>query len=185
MTKSRSDVFETDRLTVRQATEEDVGLFYALWTNPEVMSNVGYPQGLRITRLEISSMIEKQSNSEFDRLLVIVSKATGDSLGECHMHRPNSEGVAGTDVKLLPAFWGNKFGIEVKRALLAHLFAHTDCISVEASPNVDNVASIKMQEAVGGVRVAEAVYEFPDEMRDYTSPVHHYIYRVKRANWKA
>ena len=183
MGKSDSIVFETDRLIVRTAAEEDVGIFFALWTNPQVMANVGFPDGLPITCEDVREKIEKQGDSEFGQLLVVVLKATGQVLGECKMHRPNEEGIARTDVKLLPAFWGNRYGVEVKKALLSHLFTHTDCDAVEASPNVDNIAFIKMQEAVGGVRIDEAVYEFPEEMRDYTTPVHHYIYRVERRNW--
>lgn len=185
MAKSGSIVFETDRLMVRPAAEDDAGFFFGLWTNPKVMTNVGFPHGLRITREDVRKQIEKQGDSEFDQLLVVVLKATGQPLGECKMHRPNQEGIAKTDVKLLPAFWGNRYGVEVKKALLSHLFTHTDCIAVEASPNVGNTASIKMQEAVGGVRINEAVFEFPEKMRDYTAPVHHYVYRVERGNWKA
>ncbi len=37
MSSEHSLVFETERLAVRAATEEDVELLYALWTNPQVM----------------------------------------------------------------------------------------------------------------------------------------------------
>ncbi len=47
-----------------------------------------------------------------------------------------------------------------------------------------NIASIKMQEAVGGVRIGEDVYEFPESMREFTTPVHCYIYRVYRNAWE-
>jgi hypothetical protein len=40
-----------------------------------------------------------------------------------------------------------------------------------------------MQEAVGGVRIDEGVYEFPEAMRDFTNPVHYYTYRVYREAW--
>ncbi|MCP4713459.1 MAG: GNAT family N-acetyltransferase [Planctomycetes bacterium] len=96
------------------------------------------------------------------------------------MHPPDDDRIAGSDIKLLPTFWGNKYGVELKSALLDYLFSNTDCEAVEASPNVNNIASIKMQEAVGGVRVDESVYEFPEDMRDFTTPVHSYIYRVYR-----
>lgn len=157
-------------------------MFFDLWTNPRVMTNVGFPQGLRTTREEIQRQIEAQGDSEFDQLLVVVLRATGQCMGECKMGHPNDEGVSETDVKLFPEFWGHKYGVEVKRALVSHLFTHTDCVAVEATPNVDNIASIKMQEAVGGVRIEEAVYEFPEHMRDFTTPVHYYVYRVERSN---
>jgi [ribosomal protein S5]-alanine N-acetyltransferase len=181
---SQTMVFETERLVIRPATEQDVDLLYELWTDPRVMAAVGFPHGLRITRQEIASRLQRPLESEFGRLLVVESKASGQAIGQCVMHAPNEQGIAATDVKLLPACWGHKYGVEVKRGLVSHLFTHTPCLAVEATPNVANVASIKMQEAVGGIRVGEEVYEFPESMRDDTTPVHHYIYRVYRKDWE-
>jgi RimJ/RimL family protein N-acetyltransferase len=169
---------------IRTATEQDVDLLYELWTDPRVMANVGFPHGLRITRRQIEQQLQEPFESEFERVLMVELKAGGQALGQCIMHAPNQAGIAETDIKLLPAFWGHKYGVEIKRGLITHLFTHTACTAVEATPNVGNVASIKMQEAVGGVRVGEEVYEFPESMRDYTVPVHHYIYRVYRRDWK-
>jgi len=181
---SQYTVFDTERVVIRTATEQDVDLLYELWTDPRVMVYVGFPHGLRITRQEIKLRLQRPFESEFESVLVIELKATGEAIGQCGMHAPDEEGIAGTDIKLLPAFWGHKYGLEVKRGLVSYLFAHTDCTAVQATPNVDNVASIRMQEAVGGVRVGEQVYEFPESMRDYTTPVHHYIYRVYRKDWE-
>jgi RimJ/RimL family protein N-acetyltransferase len=177
-------VFETVRLVIRAVSEADAGMYYALWTNPRVMTNVGFPQGLRITLEEIATKIGEQSEIEFGRLLVVELKDTGEAIGECKLYLPDEEGIAKTDVKLLPQFWGNKFGVEVKRGLVDYLFRHTDCTAVQADPNVNNIASIKMQEAVGGVRVGEGVHEFPEKMRDYTHPVHYYVYHVFKADWE-
>ena len=184
MSPGHSLVFETERLTVRTATVDDVDLFFALWTNPQVMKNVGFPHGLRVTRRELKERLSKQGTSEFEQLLVVELKATGQAIGECKLSDPDESGIAEPDVKLLPEFWGHKYGVEAWRALVAYQFTHTDCDVVQATPNVDNTASIKMQEAIGGMRVGEGVYQFPESMRDYTTPVHHYIYRVYRADWE-
>jgi RimJ/RimL family protein N-acetyltransferase len=184
MPSERSTVFETERLIVRTAAVEDRDLIYELWTDPRVMAYVGFPRGLLITREEIEARIQEPSESEFEQLLIVELKLTGQAIGQCRMHRPDEEGVAETDIKLLPAFWGRRYGVEVKKGLVAHLFAHTDCVAVGATPNVKNLASIKMQEAAGGVRVGEAVYEFPESMREYTTPVHHYIYWIYRNDWE-
>jgi len=185
MPSEQSTVFETERLIVRTATVEDADLVCELWTDPRVMAYVGFPQGLKITREEIKAQIQRPSESEFDRLLIVELKLTGQAIGQCLMHLPDEVGIAETDIKLLPAFWGYRYGVEVKRGLVAYLFTHTSCVGVGASPNVQNLASIKMQEAVGGVRVGEAVYEFPESMREYTTPVHHYIYHVYRSDWES
>ncbi len=177
-------VFTTERLNVRLATTGDANLYYQLWTDPRVMTNVGFPQGLRITREEIHDRLTMVGDFEFDRLLIVELNSNHQAIGECKMSTPNNEGIATTDVKLLPEVWGHGYGVEVKRGLLNHLFANTDCIAIEATPNVNNLASIKMQEAVGGIRVGENTHLFPESMRSYTAPVHHYIYRVSRTDWQ-
>ena len=177
-------VFETERLIVRKATLGDVEMFYALWTNPQVMENVGFPQGLRVTRTQVEKLIWEQGDGVDNGRLVIILKATGEKLGEAALHPPDETGIAETDVKLLPQFWGHKYGVEVKRGLVDYQFTYTNCKVVQASPNVNNIASIKMQEAVGGMRVGEKIHEFPEHMREYTQDVHAYIYHVRREDWE-
>lgn len=177
-------VFETARLLVRTATESDAQLYLRIWTDPRVMRFVGYPHGLRITIAEIHDQIREAGDSEFDCRLVVVLKETGEPIGEAKLHRPDGEGVAKTDVKLLPSAWGHRYGTEVKAGLVEYLFEHTDCQAVQGTPNKENVASIRMQEAVGGVRVGEGVFEFPEEMQDWTCPVPHFVYHVRRADWE-
>ena len=128
--------------------------------------------------------LSKQERSEFEQLLVAELKTTGQAIGECKLSAPDEEGIADPDIKLLPEFWGHKYGVEVWRELVAYQFTHTNCKAVQATPNVENIASIKMQEAIGGVRIGEDVYQFPESMRDDTTPVHHYIYRVYRVDWE-
>ena len=177
-------VLETERLAVRLATEGDVDLFYSLWTNPEVMRYVGFPSGLPVTRRQLKQRLWAQAGSEFERLLVVELKATAQAIGECKLSCPDEAGVAEPDVKLLPEFWGHKYGAEIWQALVSYQFTNTDCAFVQATPNVNNVASIKMQEAIGGVRTGEGLYRFPESMQGYTAPVRHYIYRVRRADWQ-
>jgi len=176
-------VFETRRLQVYVARPDDVELFYCLWTDPRVMRNVGFPQGLPITKEEIVEQLQGQVGRVFDVRLVVQRRYSGISIGECKLGNPNKEGLSTTDVKLLPAYWGNKYGVEIKKALVDYLFTYTTCTVVEATPNVENIASIKMQEAVGGIRVGEATFPVSESKRGYATPVHHYIYRVYRENW--
>lgn len=177
-------VFETERLVVRTATEDDADLFYALWTNPQVMKNVGFPEGLRVTRRELERRLSKQSDSEFERLLIVELKSTDQAIGECKLSYPDEDGIAEPDLKLLPEFWGYRYGVEVWRELVAYQFAHTACGIIQATPNRHNTASIKMQEAVGCVRIGESVHHFPWHMQSYTTPVHHYVYHLNRTDWR-
>lgn len=170
-------LFDTERLRVRTATLEDAGLIHGLWTSPEVMRNVGYPRGLAVTLADVEDRIGRD-RGVLGSLLVVETKE-GAPIGQCLAGRPNDEGITETDIKLLPGAWGRRYGVEVKQGLLDYLFTHTDCTAVEATPNVGNVASIRMQEAVGGVRVGEGLFEAPGAER-----VHHVVYRVTREAWE-
>jgi RimJ/RimL family protein N-acetyltransferase len=145
---------------------------------------VGFPEGLRITKEEIRQGIEKQDRSEYDKKLVVELKDSSKAIGECKLGRPDSDGISETDVKFLPEYWGRGFGSEIKRGLVKYLFENTDCGAVKATPNKINIASQKMQEAVGGKKIGEGVFEFPEEMKDYTIDVPYYLYMVYREDWE-
>ena len=179
-------VFQTERLSVRVSTasDEDVDFLYALWTNRTVMRNVGFPCGLQITRDDVKKQLEQQGATEYDVRLLVFEKTTGRCLGECKLGLPGEDGISETDVKLLPEFWGNGYGTEIKRALVDYLFTHTDCKGVRGTPNRANIASQKMQEAVGGRRVGEGVFVFPAHKRAFTEDVPYYEYLVTREDWE-
>jgi RimJ/RimL family protein N-acetyltransferase len=140
--------------------------------------------GLPVSREDVIRQISEGGPSKFQHLLIVTLKSTGQAIGKCKLHQPDLNGIAATDVKLLPEFWGNKYGVEIKRGMLDYLFTHTTCQEVEATPNLENIASNRMQEAVGGVCIGKCIYEFPESMRGYTTPVHHAIFRVSREKWK-
>ncbi|MGE5221651.1 MAG: GNAT family N-acetyltransferase [Omnitrophica WOR_2 bacterium] len=177
-------IFETQRLIVRTATVDDVDLYYHLWTDPRVMAMVGFPRGMRISRDEIMERLIKQPGDEFGRLLVIELKNTGQPIGECWLGNPGGNAIVEPDVKLLPAFWGNHYGVEVWKELVNYIFNHTEFEIIQATPNVENIASIKMQVAAGAVWVGEDTGQFPEAMRQDTTPVHYYIYQIQRADWQ-
>ena len=183
--KSQNWSVETERLrnTPALADSVHVEFLYRIWTTPEVMRFVGFPEGLRTDRQQIRAQLEKPRQSEYDRCLLVALEESGELIGECKLGTPDENGVAHTDVKLLPEHWGKGYGTEVKQALVDYLFTHTDCRGVRATPNRRNLASIRMQEAVGARRVAEGCHRFPDEMRSYTTDVPYIEYVVERDVW--
>jgi RimJ/RimL family protein N-acetyltransferase len=179
-------VIETGRLLIRTPTtsDADVNLFYDLYTDPRVMTMVGFPGGLPVTRQKLRGQIESENNSEFNQKLIVELKGSQELIGECKLGLPDKNGISETDVKLRPQFWGNRFGTEIKRALVNYLFEHTDCRIVQATPHKENIASQKMQEAVGGKRVGESVFRFPESQKSWTCDVPHYVYHVFREDWQ-
>lgn len=178
---------ETNRLVICPAIaeEEDVSFLFRLWTNPEVMRFVGFPKGLRTSLGEINAQLEGYEPGEFDRTLIVSKRQDGVRVGECKLGSADEEGIAHTDVKLLPKYQGMGYGKEIKQALLDYLFAQTSCSGVRATPNLLNVASIKVQESVGGRQVDEGIHRFPERMRAYTCDVPYVEYVVTRKVWES
>jgi RimJ/RimL family protein N-acetyltransferase len=178
-------VFETERLYIRMAGEADTDLFFALWTDGRVMGQVGFPRGLKITREKLRQGLAGQKNlSPYENNLVVCLKSNGEAIGEAWMGNPDANGISETDIKLLPEFWGQHYGVEVKRGLVEYLFTHSECCIIQATPNVGNTASIKMQEAVGGIKVGEETSLVPPGREGEMQAVHHYIYHVRREDWE-
>ncbi len=179
-------VFSTSRLSILKAdpTARHVRVFYRLWTDPRVMTAVGFPKGLEITKAQIRRQIETWCGSELDGKLVVELKNPPVCIGECKLGRTDPEGISETDVKLLPKYWGRGYGTEIKQGLVDYLFKNTDCRAVKATPNKNNIASQKMQEAVGGKKVGEGLFKAATNVSRHAIDVPFYEYLVFREDWE-
>lgn len=186
MTHDSPRILKTRRLIIRRAepSPRDIAFLLELWTNPTVMSNVGFPAGLQTSAEEIEQQLLSQGATEFDCVLLATLQNTGDIIGECRLDSPDADGTAHTDIKLTPRYWHQGYGKEIKLALLEHLFARPDCLQVRATPNQTNVASIRLQESVGGRKTDEGIYRFPESMKEYTSDIPFFEYTVFRDDWE-
>ncbi|MDO9577237.1 MAG: GNAT family N-acetyltransferase [Candidatus Cloacimonadales bacterium] len=176
-------IFQTKRLFVRKAETSDLEMYLSLWNNGKVMRNVGFPKGLGISAEKIRKKIAGFDETEFDQTLVVVEKESGERIGECKLGLPSDHLIASTDIKLLPESWGKGYGKELKNALCQYLFCHTGTKVIEASPNIENIASQKMQIACGGKEISREVYHFPPEMQHFTKDVHSIIYHIYKKDW--
>lgn len=180
-------VFETERLIIRlaQPAEEDIAIYHRLWNHPQVMINVGFPQGLGISKEDISAKLAQQDNAPFDCRLLVVRKKDGTIIGESKLGYPDDNGVSSTDVKLFPEFWNQGYGSEIKQGLVNYLFSHLpQCQAIKADPAKTNIGSQKMQEHVGGIRI-EAGQQYPiPNAEKYIPDEDHYLYMVFRESWQ-
>ena len=57
-------IFTTTRLRIRKAlpTDEDTEMYFRLWTDGRVMVNVGFPNGIQITREKMRQMLESEGS---------------------------------------------------------------------------------------------------------------------------
>ncbi len=186
MSNLKSWSLTTKRLTIviPENNKTEIEFLFNLWTNPEIMTFVGFPDGLKTDYETIKQQLSQNYSSEFDRVLLIKLSDSNQIIGECKLGFPDQNDIAHTDIKLSPEFWGQKYGVEIKEALLDYLFKHTKCDSVTATPNKLNKASIRMQKSVGGIKIKEELFKFPEHMKSFTVDVPYFEYIVTRENWE-
>jgi ribosomal-protein-alanine N-acetyltransferase len=184
VTCEAAKVFRTKRTRVRAADASDVGLIHTLWTDPRVTTFVGFPKGIPTTPNEIRKQIERDRDRPLKRLLIAERSSDGQPIGEVKLGEPGADGISEPDIKLLPDHWSQGYGRELWRAMIDHLFEHTDCLTVQGTPNVRNIASIRMMESCGMRRVGEGVFEPLERMADVMVPVLHFVYRIARRDWE-
>ena len=179
-------VFETNQLIIRKATlsDCDVDMYYRLWNHPKVMANVGFPNGLCISKKDIISQFKQSGESTYKCRLMAIRKDDETAIGECKLALPDSNGVSETDVKLFPEYWNQGYGTEIKQGLVDYLFANVpECMAIKADPAKTNIGSQKMQEHVGAIRI-ERGKDYPVPNTDkYIPNERHYLYMVFRETW--
>lgn len=159
----RQILFSTARLCVRPAEPEDAAFIHRLWTCPEVMKFVGYPQGLPCEPAEVHQQIERTQGQAFGGLLIVERQRDGRPIGQAHLSVPGADRICEPDVKLDPLVWGSGYGKELWAALVSYAFEHSDAAAVQGTPNRENAASVRMQCSAGLQKVGEGV--FTDHIR--------------------
>jgi RimJ/RimL family protein N-acetyltransferase len=174
--------FETQRLIVRVATSDDASFIVLLWSDPRVVRHVGFPRGIPTAAEDVPRRIERGKG--LDALLVARLRASGEPIGQCMLGTPDSIGVCEPDIKLAPTFCERGYGRELWAALVDQLFRHSPCATVRGTPNIENTASVRMQESAGMRRVGGGTFEFPDSMKPFTEPVPYALYEITREEWE-
>lgn len=173
--------FRTPRLVVRPATESDAPFIAALWSDPCVMRHVGFPCGIPTARVDVPARL--RSGAGLSALLVAELADGSLPIGQGLIGKPDAQGVTEPDIKLAPTWWGRGYGRELWAGLIDQAFACSSCGVVRGTPNVANVASIRMQASAGMRCVGEGIARFPASMAAFTEPVPYLVYEIRREEW--
>jgi RimJ/RimL family protein N-acetyltransferase len=158
-------LLRTPRLSLVTIEARHLAGLRMLWTDPRVMANVGFPQGLdpRDLRLDrfVSGGDALPATGRGGDVHLAVEDADAHFLGEAKLGAPDEDGVSSPDVKLLPAWWGRGYGGEVVAALVSESFrSWPACRRVRFTPNVENHAAQALYRRAGA-RVVGAGHDPP------------------------
>jgi RimJ/RimL family protein N-acetyltransferase len=179
---------ETERLTLRRFTPDDVDLVTALDADPEVMR---YISGGRATPREeirddyLPAWLAYYERGERYGFWAAIEKSTGTFIGWFHLRPqpqdPRDEPELG--YRLNAAAWGQGYATEGSRALIRKAFEELGARRVYATTMAVNVPSWRVMENAGMRRIREFHQEWPyriegEEQGDVE-------YAISRDEWEA
>jgi RimJ/RimL family protein N-acetyltransferase len=177
-------LLETDRLTLRQFTEEDVDNLFDLNSDPEVMR---YLTGGKPTpREQIRDQIIPFHLSSYQRpggfgTWAAEARSTGQFLGWFHFRLVQGKG-ADLGYRLRRSAWNKGYATEGSRALIRKGFTDLGVERVFAHTMTVNAASRRVLEKSGLVLVRTFAYEGTDVIEG--SEQGEVEYALSRAGWQ-
>jgi RimJ/RimL family protein N-acetyltransferase len=181
-------ILETDRLRLRQFTEDDVDNLFDLGSDPEVMR---YLTGGRATpRDEFRDEIIPFHLAFYEKFAGLgtwaaESRSTGEFLGWFHFRPGPGQDVKNIDLgyRLRPAVWQQGYATEGSRALIRKGFTELGVERVFAHTMAVNTASRRVLEKCGLVLVRTSPYDGPDVIEG--SEHGEVEYALTKAEWEA
>ena len=141
---------ETDRLLLRNISDEDKRFIIDLWTDPDVTKYLGGPRDKQNMKEGVEDNIRYPYKDEYD-LWVLIIKSSNVQIGHCGLLRKNVEG--NDEVELIYVIdkkhWGNGFATEIAVRLLDYAFHEKKLDSVIALIKPGNIASEKVARKTG------------------------------------
>ncbi|WP_069167535.1 GNAT family N-acetyltransferase [Nocardia altamirensis] len=180
------DVLDTERLTLRRFTEDDVDLLVELDSDLEVMR---YLTGEPTPRSEIEDEVLPRILRDYERgpagRWAAIERASGRFVGWLALQPPEDGGVAEVELgyRLESSVWGRGYATEGARALLRTAFTELGVERVWAQTMAVNGASRRVLEKAGLRYLRTFHLHFEDPL---PGTEHGEVeYELTRADWMA
>lgn len=134
-------------IRIHESTYQDVKLVKQLWSNPEVMTYVGFPDGLHLSDEAYKAWFSDLQNNPHAKHFVIAHEDYG-FCGETFYHFNDSQHVQ-LDIKLLPHAWGLGIASYALTNTLVKVFSINPEAVAHVDPHVENSAAIALYKRLG------------------------------------
>lgn len=170
-------IIETERLILRELTEQDFDALFAVLGDPEVMQH--YPNVLDENKVRewINRNIERYQIFSFG-LWAVVLKETGELIGDCGLTMQQIGGKIKPEIgyHIRKDMQKKGYGSEAAKAVRDWAFYNTPFNILYSYMKHTNVGSYRTAMAAG----MKIVEEFPDEVNGITK-----VYAITREEWMA
>lgn len=183
-------LFSTERVTVRMLREDDAPVVAAYRSDPAVneLQDWDLPYTLEMARSRLAAQAHHTAipSGEWVNLAIVLGSdpETGTVIGDlaCHL-QPNGR-IAEIGYTLRTEFQGEGYASEAAGGLVDHLLATTEVHRLEASLDPQNVASMRVLEAIGFTFEALTRQSYPLRGR-WDDDMRYSMLRDERAEWLA
>lgn len=170
------NLFTTDRLEIREMTEDDLELFIELLSAPEIIAPIPQPQW---TRAEIKSKFKiftdypANPNSKEKVTWGVYEKGEKELIGLC-AYLTNDESQRELGYRFRKKFWGKGYGTEMTKHMIEYCFEKLGLYVITADVNIENTGSVRILE-----KFFTPVKEFYNERDQCTDR----RYELKKEHW--
>lgn len=169
-------ITETERLILREYTEDDFEPLFSILSDAETMANYPEPFDRDKVRLWIEQNQRRYVSYGYG-LWAVVMKETDELIGDCGLTIQNIDGVLLPEIgyHINKQYWRRGYGSEAAAAVRDWAFENTDHGRLYSYMRSTNIASYSTAESNGMKRVKEYESETNGTV---------YVYEITRTDWE-
>ncbi|MGN0553684.1 MAG: GNAT family N-acetyltransferase [Oscillospiraceae bacterium] len=169
-------ILETERLILRELTDDDFSDLYDVLSDPDIMQHYPYTFDENRVRNWIKRNVERYHNDGFG-LWAVILKENGKMIGDCGitMQKINGDLLPEIGYHINKAYQKKGFATEAAAGCIEYAFENYDFDKVYSYMKYTNIPSARVAEK-NGMRF---VMEYPDPDNTVTK-----VYSISRKEWK-
>ena len=152
MTTKREHSVETERLLLKDISQEDLEPLSKLFADPDVMKSSleGQPFPHEKSKKILHNMIDQRGKYGFS-ICAIIHKETGAWMGFCGLYWGEDHEELKTDFayRFFKDFWGQGYATEAVKACLHHITRQLPDVVINAYIKPNNQPSLRVAEKAG------------------------------------
>ncbi len=146
-------ILETERLIVREFTEDDAPAFYVLGSDPAIIRYTGDPGGGLASVEQAAEVLRTRPMADYRKhgfgRWACVLKESGAVIGFSGLKHLDELGEVDIGYRLIPAYWGAGLATEAGLTVLAYGFVRLGLTRIIGLVDPENAASIRVLEKLG------------------------------------
>lgn len=157
-------VMETERLQLRKFVKDDLTEFHSFMQKPEVTYAWEHAFTKTDTRKWLNKQLSRYRKDGYGCYAVIL-KETGKMIGMAGLMKSDIEGKEVVELGYIfdNAYWGQGYCIEAVKGCVNYAFHHLKLDKLYCSIRPNNLASIRIAEKIGMIRVGEHIVIYCDK----------------------